>query len=251
LIENALKFTAKGHVSFGYAMKDNEIEFFVEDTGIGIDPSMHDEIFKRFRQVENSLSKQFGGSGLGLSISKAYVELLGGRIWVTSELEKGSTFHFTLPFIKTEPPASPEKKLYQNLQNRNSIDLVTVLIAEDEDSNYMLLKEYLSTLKLNIVRALNGIEAVEACRSDQIDLVLMDMRMPEMDGYEATRRIRQFLPHLPIIAQTAYSGEKDVEKAMECGCNNYISKPLNREMLISMIYELVLSPSRNKGFPDH
>lgn len=249
LIENALKFTTKGHVRFGYKMKNNEIEFFVEDTGIGIDPSMHDEIFKRFRQVENSLSRQFGGSGLGLSISKAYVELLGGRIWVKSGLEKGSTFYFTLPLNKAEPAAQSEKKPDQIAHKVNLPNLITVLIAEDDDSNFRLLKEFLSTLKLNIIRAINGIEAIEACRSNQIDLVLMDMRMPEMDGYEATRRIRQFLPHLPIIAQTAYSSERDVEKAMECGCNDFISKPLNREVLISMIYEQVLIHSQKKDFP--
>jgi signal transduction histidine kinase/ActR/RegA family two-component response regulator len=249
LIENALKFTKKGHVRFGHVTTDREIEFFVEDTGIGIDPAMHKEIFERFRQVDSSLSRKYGGSGLGLSISKAYVELMGGRIWVKSTLDKGSTFYFTIPFKTTEPISKPKRKTSLVLKSNVLDEPFTVLIAEDEDSNFRLLKESLSGQNVEIIWVVNGIQAVKACRSRHIDLVLMDMKMPEMNGYEATRQIRQFSPHLPVIAQTAYYTESDIEKALDCGCNDVISKPLNRDKLITIINEQLLNhaPDSNRS----
>jgi signal transduction histidine kinase/CheY-like chemotaxis protein len=247
LIDNALKFTIKGNVVFGYEIRANEIEFFVSDTGVGIDPSFHKEIFKRFRQVENSLPQHIGGSGLGLSISKAYVELMGGKIWVNSRLKEGSTFFFTIP-CKIAESAVPDKRVPQQKRVRRSPkNQITVLIVEDEKSNYLLLKEFLSEMIPNVLHARNGLEAVEICKSGSVDLILMDMRMPEMDGFEATRQIRQFLPHLPIIAQTAYYNKKDMEKAMHYGCNEFISKPIKRDKLISMINELVSDTYETNG----
>lgn len=238
LISNALKFTKQGNVNFGYQIKENEIEFVVEDTGIGIPATMHNEIFKRFRQVESTTARQFGGSGLGLSISKAYIEMLGGKIWLDSELGKGSTFYFTIPYKRAQKTVSSDQSsagLGNGIKQQK-----TLLVAEDEDSNFMLLEELLSGLNSNIIRAVNGLDAVEICKSNrQIDLVLMDIKMPVMDGYEATKQIRSFMPALPIIAQTAYTSEVDRNKALVCGCNDFISKPLKRDVLISKVSNLL------------
>jgi signal transduction histidine kinase/CheY-like chemotaxis protein len=233
LIDNALKFTKKGSVTFGYKIRENELEFFVKDSGIGIAPELHQEIFKRFHQVESTNTRKFGGSGLGLSISKAYVELMGGRIWVASELNQGSVFYFTIPY----KPANKMGTISQvtsfpesDLNNHR-----TILIAEDEESNFNLLKELLSSLKVNILRANNGVEAVELCRTRIIDLVFMDIKMPVMDGLIATRQIREFLPDLPIIAQTAYNTDADKENAYASGCTAFISKPLKKDVVLSAI----------------
>ncbi|NVO09163.1 MAG: response regulator [Bacteroidales bacterium] len=237
LIGNAIKFTRQGYVNFGYKLKDKELEFFVEDTGIGIPHEMHEEIFKRFRQVESTIARQYGGSGLGLSISKAYVELLGGRIWLISELNKGSTFYFTIPYKKVKKTPIVEKQPLKEMTDESDITK-TILIAEDEDSNFMLLEEMLSGLNINIIRAINGIEAVNTCKlNNRIDLILMDIKMPIMDGYEATKQIKKFKPNLPIIAQTAYSTEVDKNMALSNGCNDFVSKPIKKILLISKIKE--------------
>jgi PAS domain S-box-containing protein len=237
LLNNALKFTRQGYVNFGCHIKDNFLEFYVEDNGIGIPPEMHNEIFERFRQVEVSTSRKFGGSGLGLSISKAYIELLGGKIWLSSEPGKGSVFYFTIPYKPITKDISPENQK----NNQPAIEFEgnpTILVAEDEDSNYMLLKEFLADLKINMIRAVNGIEAVEICKANpHIDLILMDIKMPDMDGYEATKRIREFRPDLPIIAQTAYTSQSDKDKVLKYGCNDFISKPIQKDLLLSKIRE--------------
>ena len=239
LISNALKFTQEGFVNFGYTLKDNFLEFYVEDSGIGISSEMHDEIFKRFRQVETTAARTFGGSGLGLSISKAYVEMLGGTIWLSSEAGKGSVFYFTLPYNTVNAKVIP--KLPINELIVEFAEPKTVLIAEDEDSNFILLEKLLADLKVNIIRAINGLEAIAVCKSNpQVDLVLMDIKMPEMDGYEATKRIKEFRPDLAIIAQTAYSSKEDKNKALGCGCSDFISKPFRKELLLSKINEQLL-----------
>ena len=237
LIDNAIKFTKQGSINFGYQLKENYLECYVEDTGIGILPEMHNEIFKRFRQVETTAARNYGGSGLGLSISQAYVELLGGKIWVKSEPGKGSIFYFTIPYKREISNDITQKQFINKLQ----IELKKskqLLVAEDEDSNFMLMEELLSDLNLNIIRAINGVEAVEICKSNpEIDLVLMDLKMPEMDGYEATKQIKKIRPKLPVIAQTAYTTDNDKNKAMECGCVDFITKPINQQILITKIRE--------------
>jgi PAS domain S-box-containing protein len=235
LISNALKFTKQGYVNFGSKVNDNELEFYVEDTGLGIALEMQEEIFKRFRQVETSAARQFGGSGLGLSISKAYVELFGGKMWLKSELGKGSTFYFTIPYIKAQKNILSEMQFGSKFKSEIK-EPKTILIAEDEDSNFMLLEELLSGLNIHIIRAINGLEAVEICKTNtHIDLVLMDIKLPLMDGYEATKQIKVFMPNLPIIAQTAYFTDIDKSKALACGCIDFISKPIKRELLFSKI----------------
>ncbi len=237
LIDNALKFTKMGAVTFGYKIMETELEFFVKDSGIGIAPELHQEIFKRFHQVESTNTRKFGGSGLGLSISKAYVELMGGRIWVSSTLNEGSVFYFTVPLKRTNKSTAFATTVSDPDEGIDSKDRRTLLIAEDEESNYDLLKEQLSSLRLNILRAKNGIEAVELCRTKIIDLILMDIKMPLMDGFLATKKIREFMPDIPIIAQTAFNSEEDKELAVESGCTTLICKPLKKEIILSAISE--------------
>lgn len=234
LIGNALKFTQEGFVNFGYILKGDFVEFYVEDSGIGISSDMYAEIFNRFRQVETTTNRVFGGSGLGLSISKAYVEMLGGTIWLSSEVGKGSVFYFTLPYKRVNSKVKPKTPLIE--LNLEFIKSKTLLIVEDEDFNFILLEKLFSDMKINIIRAINGIEAIAVCKSNpKVDLILMDIKMPEMDGYEATRRIKEFRPNISIIAQTAYSSEADKNKAFACGCSDFISKPLKKEILLDKI----------------
>ncbi|RPH29396.1 MAG: response regulator [Bacteroidales bacterium] len=242
LIGNSLKFTKQGYVNFGYLVKESVLEFFVEDTGIGIPPEMHQEIFNRFRQVDGT-AQQFGGSGLGLSISKAYVDLMGGKMWLSSELGKGSTFYFTIPYKRTQNIPLSDNQSVDKIKTEFKT-AKTLLIAEDEDSNFLLLEQILSGLNINIIRAVNGIEAVNICKTNQgVDLVLMDIKMPLMNGYEATKQIKSFMPNLPVIAQTAYSTNLDKNRALECGCKDFISKPINRGLLISKIKAQLYIPS--------
>jgi PAS domain S-box-containing protein len=243
LIGNALKFTKEGVIDFGYTHFDSVLSFYVKDTGIGIPEAMHQDIFQRFRQVESSSNRHFGGSGLGLSISKAYAEMLGGNIWVESEPGSGSTFKFTIIYKKTTrtdlPEVQPMEKLIEDAGKSQ-----TILIAEDEDYNFMLLEELLSGLHAVIIRAHNGKGAVDMCKTNlHIDLVLMDIKMPDMDGYEATRRIKEIRPNLPIIAQTAYNVETDKMKAFASGCDDFITKPFKQEVLIAKVKEGLMRKS--------
>jgi PAS domain S-box-containing protein len=234
LVGNALKFTKQGQVEFGYVVKNDMLEFFTKDTGIGISSDMFEEIFKRFRQLEFTATRHFGGSGLGLAISKAYVELLGGRIWLTSEPGKGSVFYFTIPYKKANAVVSADKQPDNGIQTELKRPL-TILIAEDNDSNFMLLEELLSDMNIKNIRAANGIDAVEICKSKHVDLVLMDIKMPIMDGCEATQRIKKIKPDLPVIAQTAYTMPEEKERALLAGCDNYITKPIDKKDLTAMI----------------
>jgi PAS domain S-box-containing protein len=233
LIGNALKFTKQGYIKFGYEIEDKFIKFYVSDTGIGISTEFHTKIFDRFYQIENSISRQYEGTGIGLSICKSYVELLGGKIWLTSEKDNGSVFYFRIPFKQVN--------LKENLETIiDPIRLIarkkTILVAEDDDKNHSLINMMLSRYELNILHAYDGSEAVEMARQHPvIDLVLMDIKMPVMDGYEATRQIKKLRPDLPIIAQTAYALEGDIEKTIAAGCNEYLSKPLNKALLINCL----------------
>lgn len=239
LINNALKFTDEGSVSFGFERQSHQVTFYVRDTGIGIDPDKFDYIFHRFRQVDESATRQYGGSGLGLAISKAYVELLGGRIWVESEPGKGSVFWFTIP-VRPKKTAPVEQNDLGNGGRLEAHNALKLLVAEDEELNFILLEEILSDLKIDVQRAVNGIEAVERCKSGEVfDMILMDLKMPQMNGFEATKAIRALLPDIPIIAQTAYSQDADWDKALECGCTGFISKPYTRERLLQMISKYI------------
>ncbi len=235
LVKNAIKFTQQGTIEFGYNLLPGELEFFVKDSGSGIPNEQIELIFERFRQGSESLSKQYEGSGLGLSISKAYVELLGGKIRVESELGIGSTFYFTLPFEnEIESPLIQNETLI--IESENQMNTLTILLVEDDEASSLLLSLAVKPIAKKLFFASNGVEAVEKCRSNPtIDLILMDMKMHEMDGFEATRQIRSFNKEVVIIAQTAYTLTGDKEKAMEAGCNDYISKPIKRDQLLALI----------------
>jgi PAS domain S-box-containing protein len=234
LIKNAIKFTYNASVEFGYEKKGNFLEFYVKDTGVGIPKNQKEFIFERFRQGSNDYNRPYEGSGLGLSISKSYSEMLGGKIWVESEEGLGSTFYFTIPYI-TESTTKTELKSTVS-SKQQEVKNLKILIVEDDEVSYSLLSRLVKKASKEVLHAVTGIEAIEACKNNpDLDLVLMDIRMPEMNGLEATSQIREFNKDLVIIAQTAYGFESDFKKAMEAGCNDYITKPIYSTMLFELI----------------
>jgi PAS domain S-box-containing protein len=237
LLNNAFKFTSYGQIDFGYTPKDKYLLFYVSDTGIGIPENQHSMIFNHFYQVEPLAFSLSEGSGLGLSISKAYIGLLGGKIWLRSEPGEGAVFYFTIPYEPVEKTESVENR-QSDIRKASGPKLKTLLIAEDDNNNYYLMQKILSGQDIRVLRASNGIEAVDICRSgEKIDMILMDIRMPLMDGYEATKQIHQESPDIKIIIQTAYSDNK--EKAIESGCSGFISKPFDKQHLVSLVREFL------------
>jgi PAS domain S-box-containing protein len=231
LFKNGLKFTNDGSVEFGYIVNEESLKLYVKDTGVGIEKNKKEIIFDRFRQVDDSITRTFGGTGMGLAISKKIMDMLGGRIEFESEPNKGSTFTLILDCI-----LSKEEFETKELPKVESHICPTILVAEDELSNYRLIEAILRRSQYNIIRAENGVEAIRMCKEqDEIDLVLMDIRMPKIDGMEATLEIKKFKPNLTIIAQTAYAMDGDKEKALDLGCDDYISKPIKKELLLSKL----------------
>ena len=234
LVKNAIKYTDKGSIEFGYNAKGDWIEFFVKDTGIGIPNDRQKAIFERFIQADISDTQARQGAGLGLSISKAYVEMLNGKKWVVSEEGKGSSFYFSIPYKK-----AIKKKWDLDRMNDGDESLkldLKILIVEDDEPSSQLLSEIVDPYGREIMSLINGKEAVEACRNHpDIDLILMDIQIPGMNGYEATRHIREFNKEVIIIAQTAYGLSGDREKAMDAGCSDYISKPIDEEEFDAII----------------
>jgi PAS domain S-box-containing protein len=233
LIKNALKFTKSGSIDFGYCLRRQVIEFYIKDTGIGIAPEMQSVIFERFRQVDMSIARNYEGAGLGLAISKAYIEKLGGKIWVESELGKGATFFFNIPY---NPINISQAETSFKPASDGMLQLVNILIAEDDNICMMLLKEMLENEQANLFFANNGQEALDIVKTTpEIQIVLMDLKMPVMDGFEATKLIKRIVPGLPVIAQSAYAFSNDQDKARIAGCDGFISKPVRRELLMSLI----------------
>jgi PAS domain S-box-containing protein len=236
LVKNAIKFTDKGSVTFGYKLKTDTLEFYVKDTGIGIPVNRQQAVFNRFEQADIEDTRAFEGSGLGLAIVKSYVEMLGGKIWLRSEVGVGSEFMFTIPY-KTKTGITKKQK-QQNVPENRQGDLkdLTVLIAEDEEVNIKFFGTIFENTFKQIIYVGTGQEAIDACiNNPEIDLILMDIKMPVMGGYSATRAIRKFNKEVIIIAQTAFGLEGDREKAIEAGCNDYISKPINKNLLFEKI----------------
>ncbi len=235
LIGNAIKFTHKGKIEFGYKVNElnKSIEFYVKDTGIGISEANQKVIFERFKQADSTSTKKYGGTGLGLTISKQLVEMMGGKIWLRSELNKGSEFKFTLPYVKIEKKESTQADILskdKKLENKN------ILIVEDDAASYFLVKEILSNYKLKIFRSENARDAIDILHSTpNMDLILMDIQLPAMNGYDATRIIKKDFPGIPVIAQTANAMEGDRQKALDAGCSDYITKPLSYHDLIEKI----------------
>lgn len=236
LLSNAVKFTHEGYVELGTRIQNKYLEIYVKDSGIGISESDKQVIFEPFRQVENNNSRMYGGNGLGLSISRALVEKLGGDISVDSELGQGSTFRFTIPLNINDPV----KKSSINEASDAHWDKHIILIAEDECYNYLFLEELLSPTGVKLLHARDGKEAVELVRKNpQISLVLMDLKMPVMDGYTATRLIKELEPRMPVIAQTAYAMSEDREKTEKAGFDNFIAKPIAQDNFIKVLADYI------------
>jgi signal transduction histidine kinase len=260
LVKNAIKFTDSGSIEFGYKLKEmvepsnrgvvesfghevvesssresnsQKLVFYVNDTGIGIPADRQKAIFDRFVQADIADTRAFQGAGLGLSISKAYVEMLGGEIWVESVEDVGSTFYFSIPYN----PVHIENTVVEQQQTTDTHRRnLKILIAEDDYTSGVLINIALKDYGKEMLKVTNGNDAVESCRQNaDIDLIMMDVKMPGLDGYEATRAIRQFNTNVIIIAQTAYAMLHEREKALEAGCNDYISKPLNTDGLKNMV----------------
>jgi signal transduction histidine kinase/CheY-like chemotaxis protein len=257
LVKNSIKYTISGSIEFGYDLiettqmvdhKSNNLssqnarylQFYVKDTGIGIPKNRQEAIFERFIQADISDKMARQGAGLGLSITKAYLKMLGGEIWVESEEGIGSTFYFTIPYN-----VDLQKKIHfenDSLTNESFNKMypentaLKVLLAEDDETSEMLLSIELLKFSREIIKARTGKEAVEICqKNNDIDLILMDIQMPDLNGYEATRQIRKFNKDVIIIAQTAYALSGDTEKTIEAGCDDYISKPIVKDELIEII----------------
>jgi len=236
LVSNAIKFTEQGAIEMGYNLKGNELEFYVKDTGIGIDTEMHNNIFVHFFQTEKGIEKLYEGVGLGLAICKGNIDLLKGRIWLESEPGKGSTFFFTIPFI---PESDEDENMDKQDKDYKNLKETSILIVEDEESNFLYIKELFEGTGVVILHAKNGKEAVDICLNhNNINLILMDLKMPVMNGFEATKLIRELYPGLPIVAQSAFALGEEREKALKAGCNEYISKPFKKEELMALLNSL-------------
>jgi len=238
LVKNAIKYSEKGAIELGYERKGKDIEFFVKDTGIGIPKDRQEAIFERFIQADIADKMARQGAGLGLAISKAYVEMLGGKIWVESEEGVGSAFYFTLPYNAEQEEKKAIEIDIPEQEEKEKIKKLKTLIAEDDETSEMLITIGVEKYCKEIMKARNGIEAVEVCRNNpDIDLILMDIQMPVMNGYEATRQIREFNKGSVIIAQTAFGLTGDREKVIEAGCNDYIAKPIKKAELQKLIFK--------------
>jgi CheY-like chemotaxis protein len=246
ILNNAIKFTQEGYIEFGYYQIPNaeDIMFFVRDTGIGIPEDKLDVIFNRFEQVKDERIAKNEGTGLGLSISKRIIELQGGEIAVESVVGEGSYFYFTLKSFTEREKAILDNEQMDRSHSISSSELnlknKTILIAEDEMFNFQFLKELLRPTNAKIIWAKSGMEAVEIVKEHiSLDLILMDIKMPELDGYEATRQIKAIAPNMPIFAQTAYAmaGEKKLNK--NAGFNEYLTKPIRASELLKLIIKYI------------
>ena len=235
LIKNAIKFTEKGSVEIGNYQEDDNLVIYVKDTGRGIPHDRFDAIFERFVQADISLTRTHEGSGLGLAIVKAYVEAMGGKIWLTSELGSGTAFYFSLPLNHEKNPVVPAESLPDDL---------TIMVVEDDELSYQYYEILLSPY-FKLIHERTGVDALKTFATNKdISLILMDIKMPgDIDGFAATKQIREKNKEIPIIAQTAFAMEIDRQKAMEAGCSDYITKPVSREKLLSLVAKHC--PSKN------
>jgi len=244
LISNALKHTTKGNITFGYQLINDgqEIEFFVSDTGTGIAKEDQESIFLTY--VSKDAETMKNSFGLGLPLSKIIVEKMGGTIRVESELGKGTKFTFVLPFEGSVGGLTKNIKITTNSRTlrvstqTNVQNMKTILVAEDEDSNYELVRIVLNK-RYRLVRANNGIEAVTLNEEEKPDLILMDIRMPEMNGLDATRIIKEVNRNTPIVARSAYAFEKNIREAKDAGCDEFMAKPFKVEELIDMVRKYI------------
>ena len=234
LINNAIKFTKQGSIRFGYQLLErNSLYFYVSDTGCGIDSAKKDSVFERFVKLNSFVQ----GTGLGLPICKTIIERLGGKIGVESEIGKGTTFWFTIPYVavKVHKEAMLEEDIVQQTVEKSKLK---ILIAEDNPSNYMLFESILKK-DYHLIHAWDGMEAVRLFREHEPHLVLMDINMPELNGYEAVQEIRKISSSVPVIAITAYAYASDEAKIMASGFDGFTPKPINANLLRSKIINLL------------
>jgi len=233
LLDNAVKFTHQGEIRIGLEIREGDLGFFVSDTGVGIGEEARDRVFHTFVQEELSLTRGYEGSGLGLSIANGIINLLGGRIDLASEKGQGTRFTCVLPVQHTD------KQIFaESVPSSKSLSGVkpVVLVAEDDEANQIFIRTVLTRANAELLTVSNGRDAVEQCRANpMINLVLMDLKMPEMDGYEATRLIKKFRPDLPVIAVTAFAMSGDRKRAQDAGCDDYLAKPVTREALLGKL----------------
>lgn len=251
-LSNAVKFTEKGYIEFGYTFNHSypkqqekqdvpkNIRFFVKDTGIGLSEDEYRHIFEKFRKIQSKdNNKIYRGTGLGLSIAKKLIEMLDGKIWVDSVVGEGSSFYFTLPFVNSKSYKNSEKRI-KNKTNMYNWKEKTLLIAEDVETNYLFMQAALRKTEATLIWAKDGLEAVDFCRENpDIDFVLMDIQMPKLNGYEATKQIKQFRSDLPVVALTAFAMAGEREQSLSAGCDDYISKPIKPKRLLQLISEYI------------
>ncbi|WP_394760257.1 response regulator [Flavobacterium sp.] len=240
LLSNAVKFTDKGTIVLFYEMdtQSSMINFYIIDSGIGIEKENFEKIFKRFIKIENDHSIRGGGLGLGLTLTKAYIQLLGGQIAIESEFGVSSTFKFSIPLVLDKKDLPNQENIFD--EGLTKAELVeTILVAEDDNFNFLLIEKILKTKNYKIIRAEDGEKAVEIIsNNNNIDLILMDIKMPKLSGHQAFEIIKKMRPKLPIIAQTAFTSSEEVERIFKTGFSGYISKPIKKDLLYQMIDKL-------------
>jgi signal transduction histidine kinase len=238
LVKNGFKFTNEGVVKVKCEVVENSIIISIEDTGIGVKPDYKDVIFERFRQQEETLSRTYGGTGVGLSISKGIADKLGGKIWLDTNFGPGARFCFSIPFITEQDRLEEDKVLKSRASKsvkRQKLEKAEILVVEDDDNSFYFLTELLSNYNGNIQRATDGLEAVQLTKSNDFDIILMDINLPKMDGMTAVKKIREFNQSVPIIAQTAYAMVSEKNKIIDAGCNDYITKPIQSRSLLKKL----------------
>ncbi|MBN2639394.1 MAG: response regulator [Bacteroidales bacterium] len=239
LFDNALKFTPSGHIEFGCELKREDwIDFYIEDTGVGIADDVQKNILKSFMQEDDSDTRLYEGSGLGLSIVTGYVDLLGGKLEFKSKKGEGSRFILHIPIGEEGKVYDDSESESDKVESKESV----ILVVDDDDFNYSYLEILLTTDSVNVIRANNGLEALSICKdTPDIDIILMDLKMPVMDGFQAAKLIKEIKNDIPIIAVTAYSNSEESEEAREAGCDDFISKPLKRDLLIDKLKKYGIS----------
>ncbi len=238
LLSNALKFTVKGRIELGYKISEKYIKFYVKDTGPGLSKKDKQTIFNRFAQMEKKSMQKFSGTGLSLTISKHIVEQMGGKIKVKSELNKGSTFQISIP-IKTPESYDPEELIEENKFRKVNWKNKVILIAEDDDSNFKFLEAIMQMTNARVLRASNGQQAIDLCHNiSQIDIVLIDLKMPVIGGFDAIRSIKRIRPGLPVLVQTAYASQNEINQSKLVGADDFIPKPIDLNLLITKMEKL-------------
>lgn len=235
LLSNAVKFTENGIIEFGYTIEGELIRFFVKDTGIGIPEDKKEIVFERFRKVAETKEKLYEGTGLGLSIARACAQLLKGKLWFDSKINVGTSFYFTL---KLESGEEDSEHQHSEIKDDFIFNNELILVAEDDDYNYAFLETFLKDHNLKLIRTTTGRETIkQALQHSDISLILMDIKMPDLSGIDATKEIKKQKPDLPIIAQTAYAYESDRLEILKAGCIDYLTKPIDKIRLLNSIHK--------------